>query len=299
MLFVSATGRGVVGECRIQQPKRPASESAWLARRGQASAFRSTIRFFGWNRTTRNPLLTCQTGLQNCLRTTWIRLGIKKLEHGSIATLDKIRIYHIVHMDRLTSIMDDGFLWSDAEIREKACSGTTIGMQNIKNRRLSLPLRSHPELMVGSCVPFYFCPRSVMLYVLHRGEHSELAYRGGQEPIVHLVADVRESADWAERNRLRWAFTLTNAGSRYFEDRSSLSELNQINWSAVNAKQWNDSEIKGAKQAEFLVEQRFPWCLVIGIGVHNEMVFRHVSQMINRRRDHKPKVKVLKRWYYQ
>ena len=137
-----------------------------------------------------------------------------------------------------------------------------------------------------------------MLYVLHRGEHSELAYRGGQEPIVHLVADVRESADWAERNRLRWAFTLTNAGSRYFEDRSSLSELNQINWSAVNAKQWNDSEIKGAKQAEFLVEQRFPWCLVIGIGVHNEMAFRHVSQMINRRRAHKPKVKVLKQWYY-
>lgn len=137
-----------------------------------------------------------------------------------------------------------------------------------------------------------------MLYVLHKGENPELTYRGGQEPIIHLVADVHETINWAECNHLRWAFTLTNAGSRFFEDRSSLSELNQVDWSAVNAWQWDDPKIKDAKQAEFLVEGRFPWCLVIGIGVYNEAAFRHVSQMI-RRRDQSPKVKVLEQWYYK
>jgi len=43
---------------------------------------------------------------------------------------------------------------------------------------------------VGQYVPFYFCPRSVMLYVLHRGNHPSLEYRGGQTPLVHLEADL-------------------------------------------------------------------------------------------------------------
>ena len=37
-----------------------------------------------------------------------------------------------------------------------------------------------------------------MLYLIHRANHSELDYRGGQDPIVHLEADLREAVDWAE-----------------------------------------------------------------------------------------------------
>ncbi len=44
---------------------------------------------------------------------------------------------------------------------------TTIGMNNIKERRLTqLQLASQPGLYVGQCVPFYLCPRSVMLYLI-------------------------------------------------------------------------------------------------------------------------------------
>ena len=52
-----------------------------------------------------------------------------------------------------------------------------------------------------------------------RANHPSLAYTGGQEPIVHLEADLHQTVAWAEQNRLRWAFTLSNAGSYYFEDR--------------------------------------------------------------------------------
>lgn len=58
-------------------------------------------------------------------------------------------------------------------------------MSSIKQRRLTLSLNSDPDLHVGDCVPFYFCPRSVMLFLIHR-RNQELAYQGGQEPIVHL-----------------------------------------------------------------------------------------------------------------
>lgn len=95
------------------------------------------------------------------------------------------KIYHIVHVDRLSSIIDAGQLWSDAEIVRRAAANpgmrTTIGMNSIKERRLNeLTLDSHPGVRVGQCVPFYFCPRSIMLYVIYRANHDELAYRGGQ-----------------------------------------------------------------------------------------------------------------------
>ena len=134
------------------------------------------------------------------------------------------KIYHIVHVDRLASIVADGVLWSDAALQRRARPGTTIGMSIIKQRRLTNPVKCRPGLNVGDCVPFYFCPRSVMLYLIHRANHPELDYRGGQGPIVHLEADLHEAANWAERHERRWAFTLSNAGSRYFQDRCDLAQ---------------------------------------------------------------------------
>ena len=64
-------------------------------------------------------------------------------------------------------------------------------MSGIKRRRLEdLEVYCHPGTKVGDYVPFYFCPRSVMLFVIHRANHPELTYREGQGPIVHLEADL-------------------------------------------------------------------------------------------------------------
>lgn len=103
------------------------------------------------------------------------------------------KIYHIVHLDRLSSILQAGRLWSDAEGATRGASGTGIGMSHIKERRLSNTLGSHVNLMVGSCVPFYFCPRSIMLYIIHQRNHADLSYKGGQQPIIHLEADLNET----------------------------------------------------------------------------------------------------------
>ena len=103
---------------------------------------------------------------------------------------DHPKIYHILHVDRLASVVAEASLLSDAEIGGEAADGTTIGMGTIKERRLRLPVDCHPGTHVGEYVPFYFCPRSIMLYVIYKANHPELAYRGGQEPIVHLEADL-------------------------------------------------------------------------------------------------------------
>lgn len=149
------------------------------------------------------------------------------------------KIYHIVHFDCLASISEGGYLWCNAKTKLRPQVCTAIGMNSIKQRRLNKTLHSYPELCVGDCVPFYFCPRSVMLYMIYKRNHPELAFRGGQGPIVHLEADLRKVVAWANRNRRRWAFTLSNAGSNYFEDRCDLVHLEEIDWDAVGAKHWS------------------------------------------------------------
>jgi hypothetical protein len=211
------------------------------------------------------------------------------------------KIYHIVHVDRLASIIVDGSLWSDAVMVQRQGVGTTIGMSNIKARRLNeLSLSCYPDLRVGHCTPFYFCSRSVMLYLIYR-RNEELAYKGGQEPIVHLEADLHATIAWAQWNNQRWAFTLSNAGAYYFEDRSDVAKLSDISWDAVQARQWSGNgvsrSVKEGKQAEFLIERSFPWHLVERIGVHSQGIVPLVANGI-RGAAHRPQIEIRQDWYY-
>ncbi len=205
------------------------------------------------------------------------------------------KIYHIVHVDRLPSIADDGFLWCDAEINRRGCAGSTIGMNSIKVRRLRNSLNSYSDLHVGDCVPFYFCPRSVMLYLIHKANHRELSYRGGQAPILHFEADLHATVAWAQSQEKRWAFTLSNAGSSYFEDRNDLAHLGEIDWTAVQSRDWQ--QCREAKQAEFLLEFSFPFHLIELIGVQNQEICQKVKMTLQRK-NHGPAIEIRPEWYY-
>lgn len=210
-----------------------------------------------------------------------------------------IKLYHIVHIDKLPSIFcsgNEGQLLCDKDVIEQNLSGTTIGMNKIKERRLKeLTLNSHPDLYVGDCVPFYFCPRSIMLYMFYQKNHPDIDYKGGQEPIAHLVFNLMDVVGWANRNGRRWAFTDSNAGSRYFNDYCDLLKLNELNWDAIKTKSWSDC--KEEKQAEFLVEKSIPWHLVEEIGIYSILYYNEIHHAIASA-IHKPPVKIEREWYY-
>ena len=112
---------------------------------------------------------------------------------------------------------------------------------------------------------------------------------------MHLEADLHEVVDWADQNERLWAFTLSNAGSKYFEDRCDLDQLDEIDWNAVNARNWPGC--KEEKQAEFLVEQAFPWTLVRRIGV-SRLRTRNLAAEAIRAAEHQPAIAVTPNWYY-
>ncbi|MBX3158539.1 MAG: DUF4433 domain-containing protein [Deltaproteobacteria bacterium] len=207
------------------------------------------------------------------------------------------QIFHITHVDNLPSIVRDGGLCSDAAMIAREARVASIGMSSIKQRRLALPVRCHPGDLVGECVPFYFCPRSIMLFLIHRANHPDLGYRGGQEPIVHLELDLRAVAAWADANRRRWSFTLSNAGAAYAEFRGRLDQLGDLNWVAIRSTDFTSPATKEGKQAEFLVHEFVPWDLVVRIGVYSQAIAERVVAAITSAA-HRPRVDVLRGWYY-
>lgn len=207
------------------------------------------------------------------------------------------KIYHITHMDNLAAMVATGSLLSDAQMIQRGGPGSPIGMSKIKQRRLTLPVSCHAGDFVGDYVPFYFCPRSVMLYVLHRGNDPELTYQGGQAPIVHLEADLQTVVTWANQHGVRWAFSLANAGTFYTQFRSSLAKLSDLDWGAIQATDFRDPDIKEGKQAEFLVHGAFPWHLVSRIGVISPR-FQNLVQTGLASAAHLPQVVVKPEWYF-
>ncbi len=207
------------------------------------------------------------------------------------------KLYHITHVENLPAILAAGGLRSDATMIAAGGPAAAIGMSSIKQRRLTLPVRCHLDDCVGGYVPFYFCPRSIMLFLIHCANHPELAYRGGQGPILHFEADLQEVVAWATEQGQRWAFSLSNAGAYYTEFRNQLEQLDEVDWAAVAATDFRDAQVKEGKQAEFLVRDFFPWHLVRRIGVIDAGIYRQVLHALSGT-PHRPAVEVRREWYF-
>jgi hypothetical protein len=208
------------------------------------------------------------------------------------------KIYHITHLENLRTMVADGCIWSDRLIPGRQPDKKCIGLGNIKHRRLNVTeVVCHQGTKVGDYVPFYFCPRSVMLYMIYRGNFPGLPYTDGQEKIVHLQADLRSVVSWADANSVRWAFTTGNAGASYVEFFNSLDDLGMVNWPAVQTDRWGDPMIKEGKQAEYLLCDSLPFELIEEIGVIDDRIRRLVLEVLGSGK-FQAVTNVHRNWYY-
>jgi ssDNA thymidine ADP-ribosyltransferase, DarT len=208
------------------------------------------------------------------------------------------KIYHITHIDNLPNIIASAGLVSDANRIANELNCSLVGMSTIKQRRLDeIEVSCHPGTKVGQYVPFYFCPRSIMLYILHMGNHPDIDYSGGQEQIVHLQCDLNTTINWANTNSVNWAFSDRNAGSYLVLFYNDISDLNKIDWLSVHSKDFRDAKVKEGKQAEFLTFDVFPWILIEKIGIINSTMELKVQTMLANA-GHQPVIAVERSWYF-
>lgn len=165
---------------------------------------------------------------------------------------------------------------------------TNIGQRHIKRRRLTRAVTTRAGGKLGDYVPFNFCPRSMMLYVVNQG-HDD--YGGGQTEIVHLVSRVST----AIRQGRPWAFTDRHAELAHALHFDDLADLGEVPWHVMDVKYW--SQVKEERQAEFLVHDFFPWTAVEAVGVWGQATATKVHQAM-RAASHRPAVSVEREWYY-
>jgi hypothetical protein len=204
-------------------------------------------------------------------------------------------IYHITHIQNLPKILDAGCLWCDNERKERNLETRGIAYDAIKLRRAKRSVPICQGGFVADYVPFYFAPRSPMLYAIHRGTVDN--YQGGQESILHLVS----KAEVVVEKNLPFAFTNGHAEMAVTEFYESLEDLDKIDWNLMKSDRWNDIESdmnrKWRRQAEFLVYNHFPIDLIAGIGVLSDRIKNEVEEIL-RGAKVEISVKALPKWYY-
>ena len=199
-----------------------------------------------------------------------------------------IPIYHITDIANLRGIVAGGGLRSDVAMAQS--NPEVIGYDHIKKRRAT-------EIRVGCCgnrfvgefVPFYYCPRSPMLYSINRGNTGRPA--GCQRSIVHLVSKVGLALNGATD----WAISDGNAGAYHSLFYRDVKELGGLDWQAIRATEWQGRTHQ--KMAEFLVADFFPWSAFEKIGCHNAETARQVMEILDGT-GHRPVVSVEHAWYY-
>lgn len=206
-------------------------------------------------------------------------------------------IYHLTQIANLPTIIQEGCLWCETETIRRGLRPTNIGYEHIKERRRKWTVEVSEGGVLGDYVPFYFGPRSPMLYTISRGNVP--GYTQGQNEILHLVAN----AEKISRDGLSFTFTDGHAVvelSRFFAD---LADFDKIDWEVMRSRYWNDTlqdpDRCRRRQAEFLIYLNLPWNYIQEIGVRLVTIERQVIQILDQMGvNHQPRVIVRPEWYY-
>ncbi|MEG4574401.1 DUF4433 domain-containing protein [Microcoleus sp. N3A4] len=204
-------------------------------------------------------------------------------------------IYHITPIDNLESIIAQSGLLAYNVMLETKTNYTNIAYENIQDRRARIRVPCGAGGVLHDYIPFYFAPRSPMLYTINRGNVK--SYSQGQSTVIHLVSSV-ENIDAAG---LSFVFTDGHAVMAFTEFFDDLNDLGAIDWDVMESRYWNDTnednDRKRRRQAEFLVRNFFPWQLITEIGVINSTIKSQAENFLQNF-THKPSVIVRKNWYY-
>jgi hypothetical protein len=122
----------------------------------------------------------------------------------------------------------------------------------IKASRRKIRITLAPYGCVADYVPFYFAPRSPMLFKLARGYVS--TYTDGRDPLIYLVSTV----EVVVQAGLRYLFSDGNCAAAVTQISGDLALLDtMVDWDVMRSQMWNptaeDPDRMRRRMAEFLV----------------------------------------------
>lgn len=202
--------------------------------------------------------------------------------------------YHITHVENLASIVKCGGLDCDRGCVEAGIEPIGIAYSSLKGQRARTEVTVAAGGTLADYVPFYYGPRSPMLYTIWRGNVTE--YDGSQEEIVHLVCAVEALAECG-----RFVITNRHPITALAEQFTDLAALDDLDWPLMNAKYWRDTDEDGdrkyRRQAEFLVHGHVPVEAIRLVGAMTREAAARAAKLLAGM-PNPPPVIVRRGWYY-
>lgn len=206
----------------------------------------------------------------------------------------QIRIYHFTHLDNLASILQGGALLSNNLHPNRSVN---VSYNDIQRRRQHTRIPCGPSGTLHDYVPFYFAPRSPMLFTITQGNVE--GFQGDPGELVYLVGRL----DTAQAAGLPYVFSDGHPivfPSGFYADPA---ELGRVDWPLMKSRVWknteNDRDRMRRRQAELLVHERFPWELLEQIVVKANPIAARVAALLRAHPERKfITIGVNRNWYY-
>lgn len=208
-------------------------------------------------------------------------------------------IYHFTHLDNLKSILAEGRLVADN--LATAMLATDVGDSEIKQARRQRPVPCPPGGVVADYVPFYFAPRSPMMYRIACDHRDGVAgrYPGGDDPLIYLVSSV----DRVAAAGLPWVASDGNCAVSITRFTTDLADLaGHVDWPLMDEEIWkntpDDPDRRRRRMAEFLVHREFPVDGLAGFAVRTDHRERELRRLLRAADMIDAYVVVRPTWYY-
>lgn len=202
-------------------------------------------------------------------------------------------IMHFTDVDNLPGIVAKSGLLADAAISGDGGPTHECADASIKARRKTMPVDLDPYGVISDYVPFYFAPRSPMMYRIWRG--GVASYQRGQEKLVYLVSSVEAVVSCG----LAWIGSDGNCATSVTNHYNKFEELLQaVDWPLMEEQYWantvEDGDRMRRRQAEFLIHRFAPIdCIEYAVAKSDP-----IAQQAKSALGHVIPVTVQPSWYY-
>lgn len=206
-------------------------------------------------------------------------------------------VYHFTRIEHLRTIVEAGLL-CDRLAQSAGLLAIEVGNTGIKARRAARRVPVEPQGVVADYVPFYFAPRSPMLYSIHKGNVP--GYAGGADRIVYLATTVERMLELG----LDLVLTDRNAVlavADFVRLRDGEPPDQFIDWPLMEERLWFDNEDypdrRERRMAECLVHRSVPWEALLLVGARRQTVADEALRIVSSAGS-EPSVAVRPNWYF-
>lgn len=186
--------------------------------------------------------------------------------------------YRVCHRDNLVQILEHGLCTkhhTNADPHFKV-----IGNPSIISTRDSTLVRITGYGTIGEYVPFYFTPRSIMLYNIVTGYWAPVVAKVQRDELLIFRSPVNELSAVGE-----FFFTDGQANDAFTKHYRNIENLKMVDWKNISnsnfSKSNGDFDRPRRYQAEFLIRDHVPITSIESIIVYNRAAAIFVQKQLS------------------